>query len=57
MDYFIVPTLTFDILYCFFIISHDRRRIVYHNVTHNPKPQRLKPSLARRQLIRATHDC
>jgi transposase InsO family protein len=36
MDYFTVPTLTFGILYCFFIISHDRRRIVHHNVTRNP---------------------
>jgi len=36
MDFFTVPTLTFGILYCFFIISHDRRRIVHHNVTRNP---------------------
>ena len=25
MDFFTVPTLTFQVLYCFFIISHDRR--------------------------------
>ena len=31
MDFFTVPTVTFGILYCFFIISHDRRRIVHHN--------------------------
>jgi transposase InsO family protein len=36
MDFFTVPTLTFGVLYCFFIISHDRRRIVQHNVTRNP---------------------
>ena len=36
MDLFTVPRLTFGILYCFFIISHDRRRIVHHNVTRNP---------------------
>jgi len=36
MDFFTVPTLTFGILYCFFIIGHDRRRIVHHNVTRNP---------------------
>ena len=36
MDFFTVPTLTFGILYCFFILSHDRRRIVHHNVTRNP---------------------
>jgi len=36
MDFFTVPTLTFGVLYCFFIIGHDRRRILYHNVTRNP---------------------
>ncbi|MGA3317538.1 MAG: hypothetical protein ABSC64_13995 [Candidatus Korobacteraceae bacterium] len=36
MDFFTVPTLTFGILYCFFIISHDRRRILHHHVTRNP---------------------
>ena len=25
MDFFTVPTITFGVLYCFFIISHDRR--------------------------------
>jgi putative transposase len=29
MDFFTVPTLTFNLLYCFFVISHDRRRIVH----------------------------
>jgi hypothetical protein len=24
MDFFIVPTVTFNLLYCFFIISHER---------------------------------
>src|SRR5664280_2183458 len=36
MDLFTVPTLTFGILYCFFIIGHARRRILHHNVTRNP---------------------
>ena len=36
MDFFTVPTLTFGILYCFFVISHDRRRVLHHNVTRNP---------------------
>ena len=36
MDFFTVPTVTFGILYCFFIISHDRRRIVHYNVTPHP---------------------
>ena len=33
MDFFTVPTLTFGVLYCFFVIAHDRRRILYFNVT------------------------
>jgi putative transposase len=36
MDFFTVPTLTFDVLYCFFIIGHDRRRILHFNVTRHP---------------------
>ncbi len=36
MDFFTVPTLTFNVLYCFFIISHDRRRIVHFNVSRHP---------------------
>jgi hypothetical protein len=36
MDFFTVPTLTFSVLYCFLIISHDRRRIVQVNVTRHP---------------------
>ena len=36
MDFFTVPTLTFNVLYCFFIISHDRRRILHFNVSRHP---------------------
>src|SRR6202158_51273 len=36
MDFFTVPTLTFGVLYCFFIIGHDRRKILHFNVTRNP---------------------
>jgi putative transposase len=36
MDFFTVPTLTFSVLYCFFLISHDRRRILHFNVTRYP---------------------
>jgi hypothetical protein len=37
MDFFTVPTLTFGVLYCFFIIAHDRRRILHCNVTRHPR--------------------
>jgi len=36
MDFFSVPTLTFGVLYCFFVIGHDRRKILHFNVTRNP---------------------
>jgi predicted DCC family thiol-disulfide oxidoreductase YuxK len=36
MDFFTVPTLTFNLLYCFFVIRHDRRRILHFNVTRHP---------------------
>jgi hypothetical protein len=36
MDFFTVPTLTFQILYCFFVIAHDRRRILHCSVTRHP---------------------
>ena len=36
MDFFSVPTVTFNVLYVFFIIGHDRRRILHVNVTRHP---------------------
>jgi hypothetical protein len=36
MDFYTVPTLTFGVLYCFFVIAHDRRRILHWNVTSHP---------------------
>src|ERR1700730_1962971 len=36
MDFFTIPTLTFGVLYCFFVIGHDRRKILRCNVTRNP---------------------
>ena len=36
IDFFTVPTLTFGVLYCFFVIGHDRRKILHFNVTRNP---------------------
>ena len=36
MDFFVVPTLFYKRLYCFFIIDHHRRRIIYFNVTFHP---------------------
>jgi hypothetical protein len=36
IDFFTVPTLTLGVLHCFFIIAHDRRRIVHFDVTRHP---------------------
>ena len=36
MDFFTVPTITFGMLYCFFILGHDRPRILYSHVTRRP---------------------
>lgn len=36
MDFGTVPTLTFNLLHCFFIIIHDRRRILHFYITLRP---------------------
>jgi putative transposase len=36
MDFFTLPTLSFGVLHCFFVIAHDRRRILHFNVTKHP---------------------
>jgi putative transposase len=35
-DFFTAPTVTFQLLYCFFVIEHRRRRILRFNVTDHP---------------------
>ena len=35
-DFFVVPTATFQRLFCFVVMSLDRRRILHVNVTRNP---------------------
>jgi putative transposase len=35
-DFFTVQTVTFQLLYCFFVIEHGRRRILHCNVTGQP---------------------
>ncbi|MGA2987361.1 MAG: integrase core domain-containing protein [Terriglobia bacterium] len=36
MDFLAAPTITFGVLYGFFVISHGRRRILHFNVTQHP---------------------
>jgi hypothetical protein len=35
-DFFTVATVTFQLLYCFFVIEHGRRKILHLNVTRYP---------------------
>ena len=39
IDFAVVPTITFDIIYVFFVLSVDRRRILHFNVTRHPTAQ------------------
>lgn len=39
IDFFVVPTATFRVLYVFLVMSHDRRRILPFNVTTSPSAQ------------------
>ena len=39
MDFFVVPTVRFRLLYVWFMIDHGRRRIMHFNVTTNPTAQ------------------
>ena len=36
MDFLVVPTLRFKVLYVFLIVSHHRRKIEYFAITTNP---------------------
>ncbi len=36
MDFFVIPTVRFRLLYVWFAIDHGRRRVLHFNVTENP---------------------
>ena len=36
VDFFTVPNVTFQVLYVFFVISHNRRQIVHFAITSHP---------------------
>jgi hypothetical protein len=36
IDFFTVPTPTFRVLYVFFVLGHNRRRVLHFNVTEHP---------------------
>jgi len=55
MDFFTVPTITFGVLYCFFIISHDRRRILHVNVMKHPTSAWIIQQLREAFPLEASH--
>jgi len=36
VDFLVVPTVSFRILYVFLVLAHERRRVVHFNVTEDP---------------------
>jgi hypothetical protein len=36
IDFFVVPTLRFQVLFVFVILAHQRRRVLHFNVTEHP---------------------
>jgi putative transposase len=36
MDFFVVPTVTFRLLYVLVIITHKRRKVIHFNITEAP---------------------
>ena len=38
-DFFVVPTVTFRVLYVFVVLAHERRRLLHFNVTSHPSPE------------------
>jgi transposase InsO family protein len=36
VDFFTVPTATFQVLFVFLVLSNDRRRVIHFNVTESP---------------------
>jgi transposase InsO family protein len=48
VDFFVVPTATFGMLFGFLVLAHDRRRVLHFNVTANPTAE-----WTARQLVQA----
>ena len=39
IDFFVMPTITFKILFGFLVLSHERRKIIHFNVTNSPSAE------------------
>lgn len=51
VDFFVVPTATFEVLFVFLVLAHDRRRVLHFNVTTNPSAE-----WTARQIVQASHE-
>jgi hypothetical protein len=57
MDFFVVATIGFDLLYAFVVVRLDRRELVWINVTANPTAEWVARQITRNFLgmrLRAT---
>ncbi len=52
MDFFVVPTATFRLLYVFVILSHPRRHILHFNVTIQPTAAWVGANCGKRSPLR-----
>ena len=52
MDFFTVPTITFGVIYCFFVVAHDRRRILHFNVDQTSDKPVGRSAIARSVSVR-----
>jgi transposase InsO family protein len=41
VDFFVVPTIGFKLLYCLIVLDHDRREVIHHAVTGHPTAEWL----------------
>ena len=64
IDFFVVPTITFQLLFAFVILGHDRRRPVHFAVTANPTAEWTARQLLQAfpwdnapQYLLRDHDC
>jgi len=54
-DFFVVPTISFRVLFVFVVLAHHRRRLIHFNVTAIPHRNGRPNKSRRRSLGRAPH--
>jgi putative transposase len=50
MDFFVVPTVRFTLLYVWFVLDHGRRRVLHFNVTGHPSARWVIQQLRERRF-------